>query len=191
MAIVNGYCTAAELKARLDIATADTVDDGALDILINAASRMIDQHTGRRFYATTETRYFNVPEGRDLWLDQDLLSVTTLTNGDGTTLANTTYKLLPLNDTPKFAIHLLPGYYWTEDAAGNDFGVISIAGSWGYAATAPESVHEACLLQAARFFKRRDAPLGVAGSTELGQIVAITKLDPDVSALIDYFRRVL
>ena len=192
MTIVNGYCTLAGLKAyAIPDAAADAIDDAVLEGMIEAASRYIDGVTGRKFYPTTETRYFNVPEDGELWLDEDLLSITTLTNGDGTTLTPAMYKLLPLNGTPKYAIHLLPGNYWTEDADGNDYGVISVAGSWGYAATAPESVHEACLLQAARLFKRRDAPLGVAGSNELGQVVAITKLDPDVIALIDYFRKVL
>ncbi len=45
-------------------------------------------------------------------------------------------------------------------------------------------VGEACFLQALRLFKRKDAPFGIMGSEALGQLRAITKLDPDVESLL-------
>lgn len=49
----------------------------------------------------------------------------------------------------------------------------------------PDAVKLACTIQAARFFKRRDAAFGVAGSPELGnELRLLAKLDPDVALLV-------
>ncbi len=58
MAITNGYCTLAELKASLAIT--DSVDDTPLEAAVTAASRMIDDYTGRFFYADGTTQWCNV-----------------------------------------------------------------------------------------------------------------------------------
>jgi len=77
-------------------------------------------------------------------LDKFLLTVTTLTNGDSNEIPDTAYVLLPRNDTAKTEIKLLPyagaAYSWTytEDHEG----AISVAGTWGIAATAPEDVKQ-------------------------------------------------
>ncbi len=120
----------------------------------------------------------------------DLLSVTTLaTDDDGgrtwaTTWASTDYELVPSNAVvdgqPYTAIETSPnGTYW--------FPLINrglkIAGSFGYATTTPAVIREACLIQAARIFKRKDSPFGVAGVGELG-VMRISALDPDVKMLL-------
>lgn len=191
MAIVNGYCTLAELKARLAIT--DSVDDGVLEAVIEAASRAIDNWTDRVFYATTATRYFTAEDGDLLFVD-DLLAVTTLktisqnsagTRTYGDTWAAADYDLEPFNSTPKTRIRINPGgaYAFATEAKG-----VEIAGSWGYASTAPDAINEACLLQAARLFKRKDAPFGVAGTPETGAMT-LPRLDPDVRMLLEPYRR--
>jgi hypothetical protein len=70
-------------------------DDGYIERLITRAGAFIDDQTGRQFVAATETRYYDptdeeVVDGRFLYLDKDLVSVTTLTNGDGDELTVTT-----------------------------------------------------------------------------------------------------
>jgi hypothetical protein len=191
MAITNGYCTLAELKARLAIT--DSVDDGVLKAVVEAASRAIDNWTDRVFYATTATRYFTAEDGDLLFVD-DLLTVTTLktisqnsagarTYGD--TWATVDYDLEPFNSTPKTRIRINPGgrYAFPTEAKG-----VEIVGSWGYASTAPDAINEACLLQAARLFKRKDSPFGVAGTPETGTM-ALPRLDPDVRMLLEPYRR--
>jgi hypothetical protein len=191
MAITNGYASLAELKARLGIT--DSQDDGVLEAVAEAASRAIDNWTGRVFYATTATRYFTAEAG-DLLFTDDLLTVTTLktisansagTRTYGDTWAATDYDLEPFNATPKTRIRINPGgrYAFPAEAKG-----VEIAGSWGYAATAPDAVNEACLLQAARLFKRKDAPFGVAGTPETGTM-QLPRLDPDVRMLLEPYRR--
>lgn len=52
-------------------------------------------------------------------------------------------------------------------------------------AAVPEAVVNACLLQASRYWSRRSAPFGVAGSPELGnELRLLNKLDPDVEVLL-------
>ncbi len=50
-------------------------------------------------------------------------------------------------------------------------------------------VSEAATILAARIFKRKDAPFGVVGSAELGQMMVIARQDPDVKLLMQNFRR--
>lgn len=187
MTITNGYCTLAELRARAGItATLDTTDDTTMEAVIESVSRAIDNYTRRTFYARTETRLFDVPTGRELMLDDDLLTVSTLTNGDTTTVTSGDYQLLPLNTTPKYAIRLKQSssVSWQSDTNGNDEGVISIAGTWGYTSTTPKPIHEACLIQSHRIFKRKDSPYGIAGIID-GQTVSLKKgFDPDVEMLL-------
>jgi len=55
----------------------------------------------------------------------------------------------------------------------------------------PYRVTEACLLQAFRWYKRADAPFGVAGPNVFGTQVLLSQLDPDVKAALQPFVRPL
>lgn len=190
MAITNGYCTLAEVKAYLGIT--DTVDDTPLEGAVMAASRAIDDHTQRVFYATTATRYFQAEAPDLLVLPDDLISVTSLScddDGDRVyerTWTATDYDLEPVNSGPPYLlIRTTPqgNYAFPTHSRG-----VAIVGSWGYAATAPEAVKQACLILATRYFKRKDAPFGVLGTPELG-FMRIPSRDPEVTALLSPFRR--
>jgi hypothetical protein len=52
MAIVNGYCTLAQVKAALRIT--DTTDDTLIENSVEAASRLIDGHAMRNFYSSPQ-----------------------------------------------------------------------------------------------------------------------------------------
>lgn len=176
MAITNGYCTLAEFKAyAIPKAGADAGDDAVLEDLIEAASRFIDGQTGRTFYARTETREFDIPEGRELRLDDDLISVTTLTNGDGDTISSDDYVLLPANLAVKRAIKLKAGSaeIWELDSDGNAEQVISVAGSWGRYSSAPDDIKQATLAIARAANNRRAGQNteGKARITAAGMVV--------------------
>jgi hypothetical protein len=47
----------------------------------------------------------------------------------------------------------------------------------------PQPIKEACLLLAARLYKRKDAIFGVSGPNEFGQLQIIDKFDADVNAV--------
>lgn len=51
------------------------------------------------------------------------------------------------------------------------------------------TVNEAAMILASRIFKRKDAPFGVLGSAEMGQMLVIAKHDPDVMLLMRSFRK--
>lgn len=167
----------------------DPADDVLLEQYVEAASRWIDDVTGTTFYSETETRKFVVgkdTDGRTLWLDRPLLTVTTLTNGDDEVLTVTTeYVLLPLNDPPygKIVLTADGGKEWQINSDPYvDF--VTVAGTWGAYSTAPLAIREACLLLAARLWKRKDAIFGVAGATSLGEIRLHMPQDKDVMSLI-------
>jgi hypothetical protein len=119
----------------------DTTDDSVLEQLLLAASAHLEYETSRRWTPYVETRYFDVPKGdaldpRELKLDDDLLEVLSLTNGDGTSIPSTEY-ILRQNDargqTPYNNIRLKDSstYYWALDSSGDRYGVIAISGIWG------------------------------------------------------------
>lgn len=197
MTISNGYATLAEFKALLVITSTDATDDAVIENAIEAASRFIDGKTGRRFYAVTETRYFDIPEegSRLLKLDEDLISITTLTNGDGTVITSSYYNLVPKNSSPYCGVKMKESsiYYWCQDTDGNTEDVISIAGSWGFAATAPDDVKEACLQIALAAYKRKMGENMGTRTTITAFGVTITPEDIPAYAwgIIKYYRKIL
>ena len=67
-------------------------------------------------------------------------------------------------------------------------GQLKVNAKWGYVAV--PAVKEVALLQAARYFKRKDAPFGIAGADAMGNAMRLqSKLDPDVEALLGSYRR--
>ena len=195
MAIVNGYCSLAEIKASARIT--DNVDDTLLELAVESASRMVDSYTQRYFYnAGTATRLFAPQDSYVAEID-DLITLTTLQTSDGddfgTTWAAKDYQLEPLNGN----VDGLTGHPTTRIRAVDDFifnvldgeATVRVVGVWGWSAV-PTAVKQATVIQAARIFKRNDSPLGIAGFGEMGAVRVGVQLDPDVKHLIDVYRKV-
>ena len=177
----------------------DVQDDAKLEQVIEGISRAIDQHCKRRFYSTAEDekRYYTAIYSDRLY-PGDVLSVTTLKTddgGDGTYenswTEDTDFYLEPFNAT-------LDGQPYTkisQVASGSySFPVkvkkgVEIDGKFGYASTTPDNIREACLLMAARLFKRKDAVFGIVGSPEMGVLRQILRDDPEIQALLYGMRR--
>lgn len=196
MAITNGYATLIEFKNYNKIVSPDLTDDGVVEDIIEGASRLIDTYTGRTFYARTETHYYDTPDWYDLWItDDDLLTITTLTNGDGTTIASTKYKLLPLNKSPKYQIWLEPssGVVWTYDTNSEPMGAITVAGTWGYSATAPDDIKQACLILSVAEYHRRFGENTSATATITGAGVVITPqgMPKSVTDILNKYRKIV
>lgn len=182
------YCTTAEVKA-LAGATL-TTDDTLIAALITRASAMIDRYTGRTFVERTETRYFTPGvdnDGNLLMLDDDLLNITTLTNGDGTTIPSTGYTLIPLNGLPKYAVKLKVAYSWQSPT--DPDGAIIIAGSWGYctASTRPADITQAAARLALWLYRQREAPFNRVGNTLTGEYEVPTAMPDDIAAILDRY----
>jgi hypothetical protein len=201
MAIVNGYCTLAELKARLwpSGVTPDGLDDAALEGVIENASRYIDERTGRRFWKNSvdEARVFMAEFEDILFPNIDIVSITTLKtdeDGDGTfetTWSAGEYKLQPANaalDNKPYTMIVLgesAGHAFPDDFPNG----VEITGKFGWPAV-PRIVQEACLMEAQRLWKRRDAPLGIVGTSGLGD-VRMAEQDADIEAMLGPVTRLI
>ena len=131
----NSYGNLSTLKTQLGIS--GTTDDTSLLQSLEMASRSIDTFCNRYFYITSETRQYK-GAGNRLFLNHDLLSITTLTTlkddrSTDKTWATTDYELFPLGDTtyPKEWIELADNTSAGSFASGIRRGV-QIAGLFGY-----------------------------------------------------------
>ena len=144
------YATLAQVRQYANYRVDDTDDDTEIGDLITRVSRRFDTITGRTFAPDADsTKYFRYEDhvkGYDLWLgdeDDQLLSVTTLTNADGNTIASSEYFLLPRNGSRYHTVRLKEAstYSWEDDTDG----YISIAGRWGWSSTVPDDLRLACI----------------------------------------------
>lgn len=186
------YCTATQVKAagRLNISGASY--DTELAALVTAASRWIDQatwHLDNAFAASGNTaRYYDASaiNGRVLHLDAPLLSVSSLANGDASTIASGSYWLTPRNSSYYWDIGLKSAYAWTFAIDG----FVTVTGVWGFSTTVPDPIREATAMLAGWMFKRYQAALqDNAASPELGQIVYGEAIPKQVWALIRPYQR--
>lgn len=203
MALYPDYVTAAELKAQLRVT--DSVDDAAVAFAVTAASRAIDHACNRQFglNGSAVARVYHWQghciDGRLAVPIFDLMTTTGLVvkvdQGD-----DGTYETTLTLDTDFFL--------WPDNAAGDlkpwtylifgsqaqvyPAGVareLQVTANFGWT-TVPTIVKQACLIQAARFFVRRDSAYGVAGSPEIGsEVRLLDRLDPDVAMMLAAVRR--
>jgi hypothetical protein len=196
VAITNGYCTLAELKASLAIS--DSIDDTPLEAAITATSRMIDDYTGRFFYrnGTSQvpvSRYYTPLDPWTMNMD-DNYTITQVATDDNfnqtwdTVWATSDYMLEPVNNPqrgwPVNRILAIGRYVWPYYLPQS----CRISGIWGWEAV-PAEVNMATLIQAARLFTRRQSPFGIAGSPDLGTVRLSAKLDADVETLLRPFKK--
>jgi len=128
---VNEYVTCDDLKIYLGLT--GTGEDALLKRICTRASRIWDTVTQRRFYEEEATKYFDFQTPYELFVaPDDLLSVTTLTNGDGNAISAGDFWLYPLNRYPKLWVEIdrSSGEYFTYSATRQR--AISVAGLWGW-----------------------------------------------------------
>jgi hypothetical protein len=191
--VVSGTLTDAAIGTAItltDVSNAE--DDATIEIQIEAASRAVDHFTHRRFWANSqdESRTYT-PEWFDcFYCPDDILSITTLAtdrNGDGvyeTVWAASDYVLGPANATldgkPYTKIGTPQNGNYSFPKARN---ALKLTGKFGWAAV-PSLVKDATLLQASRWYERRNAPFGVVAITEAGAVTLKNDLDPDVQVML-------
>lgn len=193
------YVTLEELKATSEL-SGTNFGDGDARAACAAASRAIDDACDRRFYLdadTAQVRYYN-PTTKALLSIDDLTTLTTFQTdpgGDGTfeqtwTL-NTDFTLEPLNaaaDSWPFTLARVrtgAAYYLPT----NYSRTVKLTGKFGWPSV-PAAITQATTIMAVRLMKRaREAPLGVAGFGIDGAAIRVPRIDPDVEALIQPYRR--
>lgn len=185
-----GYASIIQVKDYLGIAATST-DDNLLGDLISRAEGMIDAYTGRNFEAVTATKYFGseVVSGQDLMLyGEDLLTVTKLTNGNAVEVTSGNYRLFPRNDSPKWIIRLDESQSWSFSDGDSE---ISVAGTWGYSATAPADIQHACVRLTAFLYRQKDTSADIDRPMITGDGVTImpSGLPSDVTKMLDRYKR--
>lgn len=204
MAITNGYATLAEVKASLRIT--DSVDDTLLELAIESASRSIDEFAGRVFYSQGSAVRFFAAESAEFVAIDDLISISELATSSGSNNefdlvwtgynagSPVDYQLEPLNNSaatdgvvqPVTGIRSRITYSFPVLG---QVALVRVTGTWGWSAV-PTAIKQATVIQAARYFKRNDSPLGVLSAPDLGYIRVGSRLDPDVEMMISGYRRV-
>lgn len=170
MTIVHGYCTPSDVQARVaDVA--DRID--YVEQVIEGASRAIDQHCGRRFWADTSATA-RVYVARDAYC-LDLYDISTTTgfelatddNADGTyetvwSAAN--YQLGPSNgilDGVEGHPYTYVQAYGRSFPASGQRPLVRVTAAWGWAAV-PAAVKSVCIGIAERALA---VPAGVRSET--------------------------
>lgn len=191
MAIANGYCSLADVKAALRVQ--DAIDDALIEVAIESASREIDNFTGRTFTNGTATRVYSADTSYLVETD-DLVSVSAiqtapLDHNFTQDWASTDWQLEPLNGIsgglaqPATRIRAVGNFLFPA----TPYAAVKVTGVYGWASV-PTDIRLACILQSQRLWKRFDSPLGIAGFGDMGAI-RVTRIDSDVQALLMPFVR--
>lgn len=189
------YASLAELKSALRIT--DVADDVLLQLALDSASELVDDHCGRTFVvnAVASTRTYD-PTGDRIDVDDIYTTTDLAVSAGGEAIAaevpgtSSGYRLgprwAPQVGEPWTFIVNVGGSWATNDRWPRRWsGPVAVTARWGYAATVPAKVRQATLLQASRLFSRRHSPYGVAGSPELGgELRLLAKVDPDVAVML-------
>ncbi len=197
------YAALADVRTYLGIATAETGDDTLITALIARAQSIIDRYTGRKFEASASTaRYFerfalDRSDRSLLLVDEDLLTVTELKNGDNdeTIISSSDYWLWPYNavadGVPYWGIKL-------KDNATNDGwefdtdGRVKVTGTWGYSATAPDGIKHATIRLAGYLYRQRDSQVfETTADPVTGQMIIPPGMPKDVRLILDGYKRLV
>jgi hypothetical protein len=190
MAIGDPYVTLAEIKDYLKIKDAEVRYDDLLTNAIYSASRQVELLCSRQFNKTTTATARTYIPTHPTWSDVDDfhtitgLVVKTDETGNGmfdTTWASSDYELYPFGGV----IDGLPDWPFSEirAVASRRFPCrryvtygrrarLEVTAQWGWSVV-PDPVRMATFAIAAEQFQMKDAPLGVAGSDQFGNVIRV------------------
>ena len=198
----HAYRSVSELKAWIGLSGSG--QDTNLGYALNAATAAIDAYAGRQFDidGTVVTRlydceYMDYAEVDDIATSTGLV-VKTL-NADGTvneTLTlNTDYYLAPYNADKVEPVMPFTKIIMAIEKSGKVLPTehrqgLSVTAKFGFSAV-PDAIVQATLIQASRYFQRKNSPMGFSGNPETGQpsVVFLSQLDPDVKNLVKTFKK--
>ena len=200
MAIANGYASLSQIKAALRIGAGDATDDALLEMAVESASRLIDAYCGRNFLlGGTATRYYNTDDPYVVQIDdaRSISAVSTSSSENGVfdisfnmTARTGDIQAEPINDYvgglvwPFTRLRAIGDYVFPVDKENT----VEVTAVFGFP-NIPVTFTQATILQSSRIFARLQSPLGVAGFGDMGIMRVGRSLDPDVSQLIEGYRR--
>lgn len=194
--ITTPYVDLATLKVSVGIPNGDTQDDGLLNKALAGATRRINEHCGRpgtgfNLEPTPTARVFEARDAEYLSVD-DIASLTGFSVSTGqvgsftNAVPTTDFETRPLN---AFAVGRpieVLRHYWAFWPTWPSMRV-QVTAQYGWPAV-PDDVVQACLIQAARLFRRKDSPDGVANAGDFGPI-RVGRVDPDVEDLLTTYAK--
>lgn len=125
------YATLHQLRRYLGLRDGQTADDALLSELLGAASRLIERFTGRRFYPVRGVRRYDCRQAFALLLNEDLLALHALTNGDGRAIDLADVHLQPPGGPPYGGLFLdktRVAFVYDDDP----LEALAVDGTWGY-----------------------------------------------------------
>jgi len=212
---LDAYASLEQFKLFLKLPDTDPQDvDDIRELALEAASRAIDKacmrsfrpagsaQTARVFTATPSSGavYASMSPFPYSWITHYEVAIDDTTdtgatvkfdstgNGDYT-IAETGFRLAPANNPDRgmpydrliFDRGIYPPMY--PEA-------VQVTAIWDWDAT-PNTIVNATLLQASRFWARIDAPFGVAGSPEMGnELRLLQRLDVDVALMVQPYKKI-
>ncbi|OBK42073.1 hypothetical protein [Mycobacterium kubicae] len=192
------YASAAELAHFIGDASVGS-DTAELTLAVESASRSVDRCCSRQFGSldSPESRWFTAAydTGRRQWIvtvddfaTLDGLVIETVTTGGYAPI--TGYLPGPVNAVANGGVWtslvIDTGSPVTPDRSENG---VKVTAKWGWPEV-PGAVKLATLIQASRLFARRQAPFGVAGNPEVGQLRLLERLDVDLVTSVRPYARV-
>jgi hypothetical protein len=189
------YTTVSALKTYLGVV--GNTDDALLTALIARAQAIVDAYCGRTFEAAQDsTRKLDAklsvsPDKRTLYVERDLCAITSITNGDGVSVAASEYVTEPRWETPFYGVTLKreSDIRWTWDNTPED--AITVVGRWAYSATAPADIVQATERLAAYLYRQKDnmSDLDRAVAVSSNMTVLPQSLPRDVQLILAPYRR--
>jgi hypothetical protein len=196
--VAENYLDRDTLKLRMPDTDWGTKYDPVFDMVVEGASRDIDEFLGREagsFAAPVATaRTFTGSGTLELWVPEMAeapIEVAVAESGDLTNYtiwSATDYHLWPYNagdkgePYTKLEIDQINGtkYLWYSYPKS-----VRITARWGYSLEPPATVVKACIIQAIRAFKRAQQSYQDTGAViELRQLQYVKGLDPEVEAFL-------
>lgn len=196
--IANGYCTLDEFKDYVTVRgggiSDDANDDAVMEVLIESASRKIDEITGRRFYKAAETRYFWPDDSESLYTG-DLVSIDELHvdyygTREYTELAADDFEYFPENASqtgkPYSAIYISPNSaaYFPQDRR-----AVKIVGVFGWPSV-PAQIKNDCMAIAHNLWMSRSgqASGGKVTITSGGIVIRPEDIPPHAMTDLQIYR---
>lgn len=197
------YATVADMRAQIDRDSA--ADDAVLADILTAASVNIDRAVnhympGFEYYQAPAAASARLYAGRGKrWQRIDpCIAVSTVAVKDSYTDMTYTawaatdwiafsgsFERPNFADLPYTALMADPNGDYSYFTRGFQGPTVQVTSRWGYSATPPADIAEACVMQATRWYKRLQGAMSDAlASGELGMLLYQKSLDPDIRRIL-------
>lgn len=158
---------------------------------LDQAESVINDYTRRQFAGTAGTIYVNrysqrFVQNQAMYLQNDLHTLVSLTNGDSQNIPVGSVWLEPRNAGPPYRIVRLHSgyvYVWNTDSD------VIVAGTWGFSTVPPSAISRATVRLAAYYYRLKDVgPADMSGQTDAGEVQYPLGMPKDVAVMLAPYR---